>query len=106
VFCISIRPFSATKATANRFSGLDDTINTIQQHAIYMNNKSNKNAGNCERNLKQESRRNRKLRFSKNKTKFQRCERPSNPKRPELVLWVMIIMLLVKFAIILFGNTK
>jgi hypothetical protein len=38
--------------------------------------------------------------------KFQRRERPPNPKKPELVLWVMIIMLLVKFAIILFGSGK
>jgi hypothetical protein len=30
--------------------------------------------------------------------------RPAHLNRPELVLWVMIIMLLVKFAIILFGS--
>jgi hypothetical protein len=38
------------------------------------------------------------------KKRLQRHGRQSSPKRPELVLWVMIIMLLVKFAIILFGT--
>ncbi len=36
------------------------------------------------------------------KKKFSR--RQPDPKKPELVFWVMIIMLLVKFAIVLFGN--
>jgi len=33
-------------------------------------------------------------------------KRPRNLKSPELILWVMITMLLVKLAIILFGSGK
>jgi hypothetical protein len=40
------------------------------------------------------------------KKKLQRRGRPSNPKSPELILWVVITMLLVKLAIILFGGTN
>ena len=34
----------------------------------------------------------------------QRRGRPTTAKRPELILWVIITMLLVKLAIILFGK--